>query len=356
VAFSGAEPVRPETLDGFERRFSASGFQRSSWLPVYGLAEATLFVSGGPRGQEPVERAVNPGVLESGRVTDGTRRLVGCGQLGVGVDVRIIGPDGAKLPADGVGEIVVQGPSVASGYWRDPASTEAAFGRVVPGESGTWLRTGDLGFLSGGALYVTGRAKDLLIVRGRNLYPQDLENTAQSAHPAVRGGCVVAFGDVRDGEERVGLAAEIDPGRATDGPQAVADAIRAALADHHDVLVDPVLLVEPRGLPKTSSGKVQRGATRDAWKDGSLAILHASQQAPVAPRSPEGADPRPGPDPILAGLVREVAAWSGQPERAVDVDAPLSALGLDSLRLVELAQAAEELSGARVQMAAVYIK
>jgi polyketide synthase 12/myxalamid-type polyketide synthase MxaB len=346
VAYSGAEPVRAETLAAVDRRLGPAGLRSAAWQPVYGLAESTLIVTGGaPAGGSPVVRRIDAGGLAKGAALPGERPVVGCGRAVQGLRVRVV--EGCRALADDVvGEIVVSGSSVARGYWNKGALDRETFGRRVEGEEGAWLATGDLGFLHEGELFVTGRRKDLILVRGRSVYPQDLEAAAAAAHPAVRRGCVAAFAHERDGEEIAGLAVEIDPGRATDGPERVAAAIRAAIAEQHDLAVDPVLLLEPRGLPKTSSGKLQRSATRDAWKEGTLPVLHQGAEPRRAPASAE--------DPVLRRLIREVAAWTGRPEASIDPDAPFRSLGLDSLRLVDLATAAEQASGVRVEMAAVY--
>jgi polyketide synthase 12/myxalamid-type polyketide synthase MxaB len=353
MAYSGAEPVRPETVSAVERRLAPAGFRPSMWMPMYGLAESTLMVTGGvPAGGAPIVHGVDPRALAAGTARPGNHKLVGCGLPVRGLRVRVV-EQGRALPDGVVGEIAISGSSVAAGYWNKPELSREIFGLRVEGEDGSFLATGDLGFLHEGELFVTGRRKDLLIVRGRNLYPQDLEDSAVAAHAAVRRGCVAAFGYERDGEEVVGLAAEIDPARATDGPDGVVAAIRAALAEQHDVVIDLVLLLEPRGLPKTSSGKVQRGATRDAWRDGTLPVLHQAKDATAAARSADAASGGAA-DLVLRKLTRVVATWTGRPEAAIDPDAPLRSLGLDSLRLVEMANAAEHASGVRVEMADVY--
>ncbi|HEX2222817.1 MAG TPA: fatty acyl-AMP ligase, partial [Thermoanaerobaculia bacterium] len=199
VAFNGAEPVRETTLERFAEAFAASGFRREAFYPCYGLAEATLFVTGGELGRFPRVEVVDAAALERNEVRpafdgDPARRLVSNGRAWLGQQVVLADPEtGLECPAGRVGEIWVAGPSVARGYWRNPEATERDFGAFLADGQGPFLRTGDLGFAAGGELYVTGRLKDLIIIRGRNHYPQDLELTAERSHPDLHAGGGAAF-------------------------------------------------------------------------------------------------------------------------------------------------------------------
>ncbi|WP_375743509.1 fatty acyl-AMP ligase [Corallococcus interemptor] len=278
VAFCGAEPIRPETLTRFTEAFGPQGFRREAFYPCYGLAEGTLIVSGGDKDAAPVLRDVDAAALEAGSARapiGAARTLVGSGATLPDQSLRIVAPDtGHVLPPGEVGEVWVKGPSVAKGYWnREEESARVFQARTAQGD-GPYLRTGDLGFLDDGELYVTGRAKDLIIVRGRNLYPQDLETVVEESHPALRPGCGVAFGVEVDGEEHLVVVQEVDA-RRWDGEVApVLGAIRGRLATVHEVRPRAVVLIEPGSLPKTSSGKVQRRATREAFLTGALRELH----------------------------------------------------------------------------------
>ncbi|HET8683213.1 MAG TPA: fatty acyl-AMP ligase, partial [Micromonosporaceae bacterium] len=247
VAFCGAEPVRAGTLDRFAAAFAPAGFRADAFYPCYGLAEGTLIVTGGRPAQAPR------------RVRHGDTVHVGCGRALGGQTVAIVDPETRTAPGLGtVGEIWVCGPSVATGYWNRPDETRHAFQAVRVDDPGRrYLRTGDLGFLDpSGELVVTGRVKDLVIVRGRNVYPHDLEHAVESQVAGVRPGCTAAFAVDLDGEERVGFAAEV----AADGV-AVADtiaAIRRVLSEVAEVSPATVVLLRPRRIPKTSSGKIQR--------------------------------------------------------------------------------------------------
>ncbi|HEV7784788.1 MAG TPA: fatty acyl-AMP ligase, partial [Thermoanaerobaculia bacterium] len=218
VAFNGAEPVRADTLDRFAAAFAPCGFRRQAFAPCFGLAEATLLVTaarpgGGPHVASFAAAALEQGVaapaisaIPTGPQAEPSRRLVSCGTAPAGVDVRIVDPETGIPCAEGqVGEIWVAGESVAEGYWERPELTAATFGARLPaaGER-RYLRTGDLGFLGAdGGLFVTGRLKDLIIIRGRNLYPQDIELTVERSHPGLRPGCGAAFSVESEGEERL---------------------------------------------------------------------------------------------------------------------------------------------------------
>jgi len=234
LAFNGAEPVRPETIDAFCDAFAPSGFRREAFFPCYGLAESTLLVTGGMKFEPPVVRTFDATSIETGTVLTRTgfapnsRRLVGSGRELDGQDVRIVDPQACEaLPPGQIGEIWVSGPSVAQGYWNRPESSAATFEAMLAQPDtrsatqsvkkwqpnpGPYLRTGDLGFFDNGELFVTGRLKDLIIVRGRNHYPQDIEQSAEMASPIVRAGSVAAFSVDIDGRERVVLVAELERG------------------------------------------------------------------------------------------------------------------------------------------------
>ncbi|WP_317441666.1 fatty acyl-AMP ligase [Streptomyces collinus] len=274
VAFNGAEPVRAATLRRFADTFAPAGFRREALYPCYGLAEATLMVTGGDVGTAPTLLAAAEGTPNAG---EADAAAVGCGRPGPGVTVAVVHPEWHKELSDGeVGEIWVGGASVAKGYWRNALATRETFRAQLPGREGRFLRTGDLGFLRDGELFVTGRLKDLLVVDGRNHYPQDLELTAELCHPALRPGCTAAFSvDAgaagADGEQPV-LVAEIAPEDAGESEK-ITDLVRSAVGEAHGLSVREVVLVRPGTIPKTSSGKIQRRATRAAYLDGTLAVV-----------------------------------------------------------------------------------
>ena len=216
LAFCGAEPIRSETLVHFAEAFSDVGFKLKSFYPCYGLAESTLLVAGADYRQEPRILAVNRAALAEHRVALACgepdamiQRLVGCGAPVSDHTIVIVEPEhGTEVGEGEVGEILVQGPSVTQGYWNRPEETEQEFAATVPGRDGKFLRTGDLGFFRDGELFVTGRVKDVIIIRGRNHYPQDIEQSAEEAHPAVMPGAAFALAD--DGGERLVVVHQLD--------------------------------------------------------------------------------------------------------------------------------------------------
>jgi acyl-CoA synthetase (AMP-forming)/AMP-acid ligase II len=276
VAFNGAEPVREESLNRFADAFLECGFKRSAFFPCYGLAEATLFVSGVALSAGPVVEELDAEALAADRVappTEGgrTRRLVGCGHAWGEEELVIVDAEqGTECPADRVGEIWISGPHVAQGYWKRPDDTARDFGARLAGDStrGPFLRSGDLGFLKNGELFITGREKDLVILRGRNLYPQDIELVAERSHESLRAGCSAAFSVEREGEERLILVLEVDRGTDTAQFDKIAEAVRVAVAREHEARVEEVVLLQAGSIPKTSSGKIQRHASRAAFLAG----------------------------------------------------------------------------------------
>ncbi len=284
LAISGAERVRAGTLDRFAATFAASGFQRNALRPTYGLAEATLGVSLDATGAKARVMSVNPTALGQGRAkralieTDGTP-IVGCGAPLPGFEVLVVNPETRRVqPPDSIGEIWVRGTSVALGYWGRPDLTAATFGGRLAGDQGqgSYLRTGDLGFLSKGEVFVTGRLKDLLILAGANHHPDDIEATVEGSHEELRAAGAAAFSVEVNGEERLVIVQELaDPGKALDKTfsAGIAATIREAVARAHDLPVHEVVLTAAGAIPRTSSGKLRRGACRTAYLDGTLDML-----------------------------------------------------------------------------------
>ncbi|MFD9002594.1 fatty acyl-AMP ligase [Streptomyces sp. NPDC059582] len=273
VAFNGAEPVRAATLRRFTGTFAPAGFRREAFYPCYGLAEATVMVTGGSVDAAPVLLDADGSGPHSG-ATDAA--AIGCGRPGPGMTVAVADPEQhVELPEGEVGEIWVSGASVAKGYWRNALATRQTFRATLAGHEGRFLRTGDLGFLRDGELFVTGRLKDLMVVDGRNHYPQDLELAAEMSHPALRPGCTAAFSvDAGVEGELPVLVAEVSAD-AADETEKITDLVRAAIGEAHGLPVHDVVLVHPGTIPKTSSGKIQRRASRAAYLDGTLSPVGA---------------------------------------------------------------------------------
>ncbi|QBF25981.1 amino acid adenylation domain-containing protein [Pseudomonas tructae] len=270
VAYSGSEPIRQDSLQAFADKFAACGFVPESFFASYGLAEATLFVSGSTRGQGIGALEVDTLALARNNAEAGKGTVqMSCGRSQPGHALQIVEPQHLTLLADNqVGEIWASGPSIAKGYWRNPEATAATF---VEQGGRTWLRTGDLGFLREGELFVTGRLKDLLIVRGHNLYPQDLEKTLEREVEVLRKGRVAVFAVDERGEEGIGVAVEISRNvQKIITPANLIKTLRQVIADACQQAPAVVLLLNPGALPKTSSGKLQRSACRLRMDDGSL--------------------------------------------------------------------------------------
>ncbi|WP_242167030.1 MULTISPECIES: non-ribosomal peptide synthetase [unclassified Pseudomonas] len=270
VAYSGSEPIRLDTLERFAEKFAACGFTSNNFFASYGLAEATLFVAGGTRGQGIPALRVDEQALAANRAEPGQgSAIMSCGTRQPGHAVLIADPHTLSELADNrVGELWATGPSIAHGYWRNPEATAKTF---VQHAGRTWLRTGDLGFIRDGEVYITGRLKDLLIVRGHNLYPQDIEQTVEREVEVVRKGRVAAFAVNDQGLEGIGIAAEISRSvQKILPPEALIKAIRQAVAEAYQQAPSVVVLLNPGALPKTSSGKVQRAACGLRHADGSL--------------------------------------------------------------------------------------
>jgi len=270
VAYSGSEPIRLDTLERFAEKFATCGFTPNNFFASYGLAEATLFVAGGTRGHGIPALRLDEQALAANRAEPGQgNAIMSCGTSQPEHAVLIADPHTlSELPDNHVGELWANGPSIAHGYWRNPQASAKTF---VQHAGRTWLRTGDLGFIREGQVYITGRLKDLLIVRGHNLYPQDIEHTIEREVEVVRKGRVAAFAVNDQGLEGIGIAAEISRSvQKILPPEALIKAIRQAVAEAYQQAPSVVVLLNPGALPKTSSGKVQRSACAIRHADGSL--------------------------------------------------------------------------------------
>ena len=385
VAFNGAEPVRAATLDAFAARFADHGFRAEAFLPCYGMAESTLLISAR---QAPAVRRAQVGALELGRYQEAgphetARTLVSCGTVSA-PDVRIVRPDSrCEAEAGEIGEIWLSSLSIADGYWRQAEATAEHFqARLAGSGDGPFLRTGDLGVIVGGELFITGRLKDLIILRGANHYPQDIEDTLCASHAALRTGGGAAFTVDIDaaGEERLVVVQEVEREslRRLD-VVTVGEAAREAVLREHGLELAVLLLVKPGGVPKTSSGKVQRRECRSAFLQGTLPAVAESRplsapvgtwgsfeamaeiddrrevlrqgecvpQAAVRAEAPRSAAFSPT-DARLARSDRELRRWlnSLAQQRAADVlqvsprqvllDRNFSQLGFDSLKGLEV--------------------
>jgi acyl-CoA synthetase (AMP-forming)/AMP-acid ligase II/acyl carrier protein len=357
VAFNGSEQVHSETMERFSATFASCGFRREAFYPCYGLAEATLFVSGRQRPSGPIVQPVHRTALDQNLIVPAlaedrdVRDLTSCGTASVETRIKIVDPKSlTECQLNRVGEIWVQGPSVAQGYWNRPDESEDAFQAHLAGSGeGPYLRTGDLGFIQDGDLYITGRLKNVIIIRGRNHYPEDLERTAQQSHPGLRPGCGAAFSVEIAGQERLVVIQEIERSSRNVDLDEVVGAIRKAIAEEHELHAYAVVLCKPGGVPKTSSGKIQRQSCRDAFLSGTLAFVERSIPDPAdntyCPRPSEDCSgenkpatgiTRPQQQQLESALLEQVARVLKIAPSRIPLQQPLSRLGLDSLMAIEL--------------------
>ena len=265
IAFTGAEPIRAQTLEKFATTFAQYGFRREAFYPCYGLAEATLFVTGGHKEKAPT--------IET--FTD-QKAIVGCGCVSAEQTVIIVDPQSRQLCSEGKeGEIWIRGASVAQGYWGRLEETEATFRATLASGAGSFLRTGDLGFFRGEELFVTARIKDVIIIRGQNYYPQDIEASIGHSHEMLNPHWGAAFSVEVSGEERLVVVQEVERSawRRLDTAEIIT-VIRGAISREHELQVYAICLLKPSSIPKTSSGKVQRHACRAGFINKSLDVIY----------------------------------------------------------------------------------
>jgi acyl-CoA synthetase (AMP-forming)/AMP-acid ligase II/aryl carrier-like protein len=368
VAFNGAEPVRKETIDRFAERFGRCGFRRTAFYPCYGLAEATLFVTGGDVEAGPRLASVSAAAMQENRIVasleDDGKTLVGCGRPWMDHEVLIVDPE-TQVPCSpgSVGEIWVAGPSVAGGYWNRPEESRRDFEARLFTDEGLYLRTGDLGFFHDGHLFITGRLKDLIIVRGRNFYPHDIEYTVERCHPSLRPGCGAAVSLTVENEERVVVVQETDRGLDESDAEVVIEIIRGAVAQEHELFLHDVVLIRAGSIPKTSSGKIQRHACREAYIEGTLEVVARS----VSDTSVEEFAGEAGVDQADFGVLyaserrkliedflrRESARILRVSRSRLNTQESLVSMGLDSLGAVELKHTVEEQLGVSISLPAL---
>lgn len=288
LAFNGAEPVRAQTLDRFGKIFAECGFNYNAFYPCYGMAETTLFTTGGDKNQASViqtflaeELEQNSGVASSEIIFRESRVLVGCGHPYMNSTVIIVNPDSLTRCEQGqVGEIWVSGGSVTAGYWNYKGVTQETFQAYLKDpEEGPFLRTGDLGFLHNDELFITGRLKDLIIIRGRNHYPQDIESTVENSHPCIQENCIAAFSLEIEGKECLTIACEM---KRTEMKKLNIDEIvkkiQISVSTEHGLEVHKIILLRPGSIPKTSSGKIQRHACKVVFLQDSMDIVEKWQK------------------------------------------------------------------------------
>jgi amino acid adenylation domain-containing protein len=351
VAFSGAERVRADTLSRFAKTFAACGFRDAAFAPCYGLAEATLGVSFSALDTPATvtawdEDALSKGVALTSQPEQPSRVLVGCGRALTDCEVIVVDPETRQRKSPGgIGELWVRSPGVARGYWGKPELSEQVFHAQLAdanASSSEYLRTGDLGFLQADEIFVVGRIKDLIILRGINYYPEDIESTVETSHSQLRIAAGAAFAVDDAGEERLVIVQEVDAGR--DLPlQLIATSIKNAIAEAHELLVHEVVLLAPGGVPRTSSGKVQRSRCRELYLTGQLEPLL---------RLGAVAEQTAAPAALIDGVAQLMAELLGVDTVSVDDD--FFWLGGHSLMATQLASRVRDVFGVDLPLRTIF--
>lgn len=374
-AVTGAEPVRAATIERFVEGFADANFSHKTFCPGYGLAEATLMVTATAEVEQPKEYRFNQAALENHRVSADESRagtnLVACGAPTLETRVAIVNPETMHLcAADEVGEIWVNGPTVAQGYWQNEEATAETFRAYLNnGDDGPFLRTGDLGFLYKGQLFITGRLKDLIIIRGRNHYPQDIELTASQCHPALQADRTIAvsinFDDRQSGQERpirhaeferLVVVLEVDRSaiRSINSEQVMWD-IRKAISEAHDIQPYAIVLVKPGNLPKTTSGKSQRRTCGEQYLNRQLTILAEWRADDTILQDLDFAGLA---HPSLELVEARLCQWLSQklqvPAEVIEPTNRLAEYGLDSLMTFELRDALYHSTGVELPLTELF--
>ena len=352
VAVNGGEPIDARTVERFIAYFAPCGFQRQAYFPSYGMAESTLFIAGSSRAIRPYTLQVNRQALAAHRVEiseteptmdPGVMTLLSSGQAWLDEKICIVAPEtGLELPEDQVGEIWVQGQQVAQGYWHNTEATQETFQAQLKPHKGPFLRTGDLGFLHQAQLFVTGRSKDLIIVHGRNLYPQDLERSIdllRATYPEIRPGCGIAFEYRTESQEQVVFFQEVTP---VAQPEALCQSISETLTRLFTVSVHAVVLVKPGSLPKTTSGKLMRQACKAAYGQN---LSHSDIIEHWQPHLEQIPNENEAPKDLRSWLIQWLARETQRPLNQIEPRQSFESLGLDSLLAVRLIADLEEFLG-----------
>ncbi|MDF5721980.1 MAG: amino acid adenylation domain-containing protein [Rhizonema sp. PD37] len=351
VAFNGSEPIRAKTIERFTAAFEPCGFRREAFYPCYGMAETTLIISGGFKAAPPVFVSAQQAALRQNRVVAASlefaQTLVGCGQPLQDLQIVIAHSDATCCAPNEVGEIWVKGPSVAIGYWNTTEQTKQTFqAYTIDTKEGPFLRTGDLGFLQEGQLFITGRLKDLIVIRGRNHYPQDIEKTVEQSHPALQLSSSAAFSIEAAFEERLVIAIEVKRTylRNLDVGEVI-KAIRQMVVEEYELQVYGVLLLKTGSIPKTSSGKIQRHACKAGFLNESLDIVGSSiledsytpvREATLTLETLRTLNPQERHLKLVSYLQQQVAQVFKIAPSQLESQQPLSTVGVDSLMAIEL--------------------
>jgi acyl-CoA synthetase (AMP-forming)/AMP-acid ligase II/acyl carrier protein len=346
LAFNGSEPIRYETMQRFATVFAPYGFREEAFFPSYGLAEATVFVAAGTKATAPVTCSPRQAGIDHTQI--GMNELVGCGRPWLDEKLYIVDPQTGKRCSEGeIGEIWVAGPNVTQGYWQRPEETKATFrAYLAENGEGPFLRTGDLGFLKNQQLFITGRIKDLIIIRGVNYDPQDIEATVEGSHALLVPWACIAFSATLQGEERLVVVQEVQRHAPEQALEEAIRCIRQRISDQHGLQVYAVVLVKVGSLPKTTSGKVQRQSCKAKFLEDALEVVarkvwQESEQGRKQANESTIAQmlrfmPEAGQLPFLQTYLQvQFARFLGQDEGTIDSDQLVSTLVLDSLASLE---------------------
>lgn len=375
VAFNGAEPVRADVLQRFADTFKTYGFDPTAFCPAYGLAEATLKVTSTKKNKPPIFCSVDRDMLKKNQIVEVEandprgQTLVGCGWTEIDTQIVIVNPETfTSCLSPQIGEIWVSGTTIPQGYWQRPEATKQTFQAYIANtKEGPFLRTGDLGFVKDGELFITGRIKDVIIIRGRNYYPQDIEYTVAQSHPALKNDASAAFTIEINGEEHLVIAQEVERTYLRKlNVEEVVVAIRQAVAQQHELQVSEVILLRTSSIPKTSSGKIQRQACRQNFLEESLNIVGQWQQTLTykpdristpsnpAPASPNSQQQTQTSEAIEMWLIAKVAKIINRPESNLDPHQSIVNYGLDSLVAMTLTEELEQWLGYRISTDLIY--
>ncbi len=354
VMFCGSERVRSESLERFSTVFAPCGFCPEMFLPCYGLAEATLMLTGIHQSESYITRnlashahATGDRIQEAGPGDEGSTH-VGCGRPWLGDLIVIVDPaTNVALPEGHVGEIFAQGKAISPGYWNKPKKTISQLKARIPGFEGTFLRTGDLGAIYNGQLYITGRIKELIIINGVNYYPSDLEKTVEECHPALQtNGCGVFSIDGESSEELVVIQEIRRTALQGLDTERVIDSIIRAVGVSHEISINAIWLIMPGHLPKTHSGKIRHNACKQKWLEGKFKTVYKWEKQEGGAENMQTTEA----EEISEEMIREwLISWISRKSRIakekIDPDEQVLAYGIDSMGAVELERDAEEAFG-----------
>jgi len=365
IAFNGAEPIQAKTIKQFSEKFAPYGFRTQAFYPCYGMAETTLLISGSRKTEPPVLQPIDETALQQHQVellkdeSEISQTLVGCGR-NFFEQMKIVEPQ-TKIQCQDqqVGEIWVAGASVTQGYWNREELTKETFqAYLADSGEGPFLRTGDLGFIHDGELFVTGRLKDLIIIRGRNHYPQDIESTVEKSHPALRASCGAAFAIEQGGTEKLVVVQEVERTHLRKlNEEEVFAAIRRSISEIHELQVQSIILLKTASIPKTSSGKIQRHACKQGFLEDNLAVVAVwNANNPVSGAVPQMAH-APAPTTVL-DIQQWMINWLAQAlqltPQQIEPQRPFADYGLDSVMVVELTEQLGRWLGKEIEMTLVW--